>query len=242
MIIIPAIDLRDGQCVRLLQGKKDQVTVYSQDPVATAMQWAHQGARRLHVVDLDGAFSGEQKNYHAIASIKKAISIPIEVGGGIRDMERVQKLIDIGVDSVIIGTIALEQPELFKNMCQRFPGRVIAGIDASEGKVAIKGWVEKTERDALDFALEVEKAGAAAVIYTDIFRDGMLIGPNFEATSRMAQTLQIPIIASGGVSTLGDIHKLMAIKELYGVITGKALYSGSLNLKEAIELTERQQQ
>lgn len=241
MLIIPAIDLKDGQCVRLLQGKKDQVTVYSNDPVATAQHWVQQGARRLHVVDLDGAFSGEQKNYNAIALIKKAVSIPIEVGGGIRDMERVQKLIEIGADSVIIGTIALEQPELFNKMCQRFPGKVIAGIDASRGKVAIKGWVEKTERDALDFAREVEKSGAAAVIYTDIFRDGMLTGPNIESASRMVEALHIPVIASGGVSSLKDIQHLMEIKGLYGVITGKALYSGSLNLKKAIALTDKEQ-
>jgi phosphoribosylformimino-5-aminoimidazole carboxamide ribotide isomerase len=240
MLVIPAIDLKDGQCVRLLQGKKDKVTVYSHDPVATARQWVNQeGAERLHVVDLDGAFSGEQKNFHAIASIKKAVPVPVEVGGGIRDMETVHKLISIGVDSVIIGTVALEQPELFKAMCEKFPGRVIAGIDASEGKVAIKGWVEKTQRDALDFALEVEAVGAQAVIYTDIVRDGMLSGPNIDTTQRMAETLRIDVIASGGVSTIDDIKRLMTIKGLYGVITGKAIYSGSLNLKEAIELTKR---
>jgi len=241
MLVIPAIDLKDGHCVRLVQGKKDKVTVYSNDPVLTARRWVDQeGAERLHVVDLDGAFSGEQKNFNAIASIKKAVPVPVEAGGGIRDMETVQELINIGIDSVIIGTVALEQPALFKAMCEKFPGRVIAGIDASDGKVAIKGWVEKTQRDALDFAKEVEASGAQAVIYTDIFRDGMLSGPNIESTMRMVDTLRIPVIASGGVSTLDDIQRLMAIKGLYGVITGKAIYSGSLNLKEAIELSRRE--
>lgn len=235
MIIIPAIDLKDGKCVRLLQGKREEVTVYSDDPVSMAEHWVELGAELLHVVDLDGAFTGEQRNFSKIEAIRKAIDIPIEVGGGIRDMERLKKLFSLGVDRVIIGTAAAQNPDMVKIACENFPGKVLAGIDAKDGKVAIKGWEEVTELGAVEFALEMEKAGTAGIIYTDISRDGMLTGPNIEAMAQMTDALKIPVIASGGVSKLDDIKNLMKIKNLWGVITGKALYSGSLDLTEAIK-------
>jgi phosphoribosylformimino-5-aminoimidazole carboxamide ribotide isomerase len=238
MIIIPAIDLKDGKCVRLLQGKKDEVTVYSDDPAEMARKWQDLGAELLHVVDLDGAFTGEQKNFDKIKAIREAIDIPIELGGGIRDVERIEKLISLGVDRTIIGTSAAKNPEVVEDACKKFPGQVIVGIDAKDGKVAIKGWVEVTELDAIEFARQMEAIGAAGIIYTDISRDGMLTGPNIEAMAKMTESVKIPVIASGGVSKLDDIKALMQINNLWGVITGKALYSGALDLKEAIELVK----
>ncbi|MBI4697385.1 MAG: 1-(5-phosphoribosyl)-5-[(5-phosphoribosylamino)methylideneamino]imidazole-4-carboxamide isomerase [Nitrospirae bacterium] len=238
MIIIPAIDLKNGKCVRLLQGKKEEVTVYSDDPVSMAKHWAGLGAELLHVVDLDGAFTGKQENIDTVLSIKKAINIPIEVGGGIRDMERIEKLITAGVDRVIIGTSAASEPDMVKKACDRFHGKVIVGIDAKDGKVAVKGWVEMTEWGAIEFAKKMESLGASAIVYTDIARDGMLSGPNIEAMSSMVNELRIPVIASGGVSSIEDIKSLMKIDELWGVITGKALYAGTLDLREAINLVK----
>jgi phosphoribosylformimino-5-aminoimidazole carboxamide ribotide isomerase len=237
MIVIPAIDLKDGKCVRLLQGKKEEVTVYSDDPAEMAKQWVELGAKLLHVVDLDGAFTGEQKNFDKIREIRKAIHIPVELGGGIRDLQRIDKLIDIGVDRTIIGTSAAKDPDMVKEACEKYPGKVLVGIDAKDGKVAVKGWVEVTELEAIKFAKKMEKLGAAGIIYTDISRDGMLTGPNIDAMAKMVQAVDIPVIASGGVSKLDDIKSLMQIKDLWGVITGKALYSGALDLKEAIEVS-----
>ncbi|KPK34328.1 MAG: 1-(5-phosphoribosyl)-5-[(5-phosphoribosylamino)methylideneamino] imidazole-4-carboxamide isomerase [Nitrospira bacterium SG8_35_1] len=238
MIVIPAIDLKEGKCVRLLQGKKEEVTIYSDDPPSMARNWQEQGAELLHVVDLDGAFTGEQHNYEKIKAIRSAIDIPIEVGGGIRDAERVAQLIDLGVDRTIIGTSAAEKPDMVREICRRFPGKVLIGIDAKDGKVAVKGWVEVTELEAVAFAKQMEGAGAAGIIYTDISRDGMLTGPNVEAMAKMVESVGIPVIASGGVSQLDDIKSLMKINNLWGVITGKALYTGSMKLDEAIALTK----
>jgi phosphoribosylformimino-5-aminoimidazole carboxamide ribotide isomerase len=238
MIVIPAIDLKDGKCVRLLQGKKDEVTVYSDDPVQMAQHWVELGARMLHVVDLDGAFTGEQKNFDKIREIRKSIHIPIELGGGIRDMERIEALISMGVDRTIIGTAAAKDPEMVKEACEKFRGKVLVGIDAKDGKVAVKGWVEITEYDAIEFAKRMVGMGAAGIIYTDISRDGMLSGPNIDAMKKMVQSVDIPVIASGGVSNINDIRNLMRIDDLWGVITGKALYSGSLDLKQAIEVAK----
>jgi phosphoribosylformimino-5-aminoimidazole carboxamide ribotide isomerase len=240
MIVIPAIDLKDGKCVRLLQGKKDAVTVYSDDPSATAKHWASLGAELLHVVDLDGAFTGEQKNFDRIREIRNAIDVPIEVGGGIRDIERIEKLVSLGVDRVIIGTSAAKDPEMVGRACEKFPGRVLAGIDAKDGKVAVKGWVEVTTLNAIDFALQMRKAGTAGIIYTDISRDGMLSGPNVEAMAKMVNAVDIPVIASGGVSKIEDVRELKRIKDLWGVITGKALYAGTLDLREAIEVVKEE--
>ncbi len=235
MIIIPAVDIKGGKCVRLLQGKKDEVTVYSDDPAAMAKQWADFGAELLHIVDLDGAFTGEQKNFDIIVSIRKTVDIPIEVGGGIRDMENIEKLVNAGVDRIIIGTSAAVKPDMVKKACDRFSGKILVGIDAKEGKVAVKGWEEVTDLLAIEFAVKVASEGIEGIIYTDIARDGMLTGPNTAAMAKMVSAVKIPVIASGGVSKINDLEDLMQIENLWGVITGKALYSGALDLKQAIK-------
>ena len=236
MIVIPAIDLKDGQCVRLLQGRKDEVTTYSRNPAEMAKRWADEGAELLHVVDLDGAFSGDQKNLKRIEEIRKAVDIDIEVGGGIRDMKRIEYLIQSGINRVILGTSAVKDPDFVREATERYPGRILVGIDARDGRVAIKGWVEVTGIDAMGFAKEMESLGVAGIIYTDIVRDGMLSGPNIETTEKMVRALNIPVIASGGISSLDDIKRLLTIDGLWGAITGKALYTGTLKLREAIEL------
>ncbi|MDP3048666.1 MAG: 1-(5-phosphoribosyl)-5-[(5-phosphoribosylamino)methylideneamino]imidazole-4-carboxamide isomerase [Thermodesulfovibrionales bacterium] len=238
MFVIPAIDLKNGQCVRLLQGKEDAVTIYSNDPASTAKRWEECGAKLLHVVDLDGAFTGSQKNLDAIIKIRESVSIDIEVGGGIRDIKKIDGLISIGINRIILGTAVIEKPSLLKDACGKYPGRILAGIDAKDGKAAVKGWVEVTGTDARDLAREMEKAGAAGIIYTDISRDGMLAGPNIPAIKEMVETVSIPIIASGGVSSIKDIISLKEIKNLWGVITGKAIYSGAVDLKEAIRIAQ----
>ncbi|MCE5195142.1 MAG: 1-(5-phosphoribosyl)-5-[(5-phosphoribosylamino)methylideneamino]imidazole-4-carboxamide isomerase [Nitrospiraceae bacterium] len=236
MIVIPAIDLKQGQCVRLLQGKKEEVTVYSNSPAETARLWESCGAKLLHVVDLDGAFTGSQKNLDAIIEIRKAVSLDIEVGGGIRDIKKIDKLINIGVNRIILGTAVIENPDLFKEACKKYYGKILVGIDARNGKAAVKGWVEDTDFDAKKLARDSENSGAAGIIYTDISRDGMLTGPNIKAMLEMVDNVQIPVIASGGVSSLEDIKNLKQIKNLWGVIVGKAIYSGAVDLKEAIKI------
>jgi phosphoribosylformimino-5-aminoimidazole carboxamide ribotide isomerase len=236
MIVIPAIDLKEGKCVRLLQGRKEDVTIYSDDPVSMAKHWVGLGAELLHVVDLDGAFSGQQRNLDTVKAIREAIHIYIEVGGGIRSIDRIEMLVALGVDRTILGTSAAQEPEMVREASERFPGRVFVGIDAKDGKVAVKGWEEVTELDAVEFAKKMESYGAAGIIYTDIARDGMLTGPNIAAMSKMVQEVTIPVIASGGVSNLDDIKNLLQVKNLWGVITGKALYAGTLDLREAIKL------
>ncbi len=236
MLIIPAIDLKDGKCVRLKQGLMDQATVYSDDPATTAKQWEAQGAELLHVVDLDGAFAGVPKNLEAIKAIRAAVKMSIEVGGGIRDVATIELLVSIGIDRIILGTAAIENPAFVEEACKKFPGKIIVGIDAKDGLVAIKGWAEVTTVKAIDLAKQMQEHGVIAVIYTDIKRDGMLSGPNIEATKALAEALRIPVIASGGVHTMQDIENLLAVRYsgVSGVITGKAIYSGSLDLKEAI--------
>ncbi|TAL23754.1 MAG: 1-(5-phosphoribosyl)-5-[(5-phosphoribosylamino)methylideneamino]imidazole-4-carboxamide isomerase [Nitrospirae bacterium] len=237
MLVIPAIDLKDGQCVRLLQGRKDAVTSYSNDPASTAKRWESCGAKLLHVVDLDGAFTGSQKNFEAIKKIREAVAMDIEVGGGIRDIKKIDELVGIGINRIILGTAVIENPTLLTESVRKYPGKVIVGIDAKDGKVAVRGWVEVTEVDAKKLARDVEKIGAAGIIYTDISRDGMLTGPNIQAMREMVETVKIPVIASGGVSSMEDIKALKAIKNLWGVITGKAIYSGAVDLKEAIKIS-----
>ncbi len=236
MLIIPAIDLKEGKCVRLEQGLMDSATVYSDDPAATAKHWESQGAEILHVVDLNGAFAGVPKNLDAIKAIRNAVKIPIEVGGGIRDTATINVLVSIGIDRIILGTAAVENPRFVQEACEKFPGKIIIGIDARDGMVAIKGWAEVTTVKAIDLARQMQDYGVISIIYTDIKRDGMLSGPNIEATRKLAESLHIPVIASGGISTLKDIENLLAIRYsgVSGVITGKAIYSGSLNLREAI--------
>lgn len=237
MFIIPAIDLKDGQCVRLQQGRKEAVTVYSKDPVGIARKWELQGAKVLHVVDLDGAFSGSQKNFPLIAEIRKNVKMVIEVGGGIRNISTIDRLVSAGINRVILGTAVIEDTALVLEACNRFPGRIIIGIDAKEGKVAVKGWEEVSSVGALELAQRIENIGVGGIIYTDIARDGMLTGPNTAALEDMVNAVRIPVIASGGISSIEDIGKLLTIKKLWGAITGKALYEGTLDLKEAIRLS-----
>jgi phosphoribosylformimino-5-aminoimidazole carboxamide ribotide isomerase len=238
MIIIPAIDLKGGECVRLLQGREEDVTVYSRDPAATARRWVDAGAELIHLVDLDGAFSGTQKNLEAVKAIRQAVDVRLELGGGIRNMERIDLLVSLGIERIILGTVAAENPELVKEACGKYPGQIITGIDARDGKVAVKGWVELTEHDALTFARAMQAHGAAGVVYTDISRDGMLSGPNVAATKELAASLDIPVIASGGIKSMKDIEDLLAAGGIWGAITGKAIYSGSLDLAEAIQLAK----
>ncbi len=234
MIIIPAIDLKDGRCVRLRQGRAEDVTVYSDDPVQTAMRWASEGAEIIHIVDLDGAFSGNQKNLESIKKIRQAVDVVLQVGGGIRSMDTIKALLEIGINRVILGTVAIKDPSLLRKAAEAHPEQIIVGIDARDGKVAIKGWQEVTEIDALHFAREIQGLPLAGIVYTDIKRDGMLTGPNIETTRAMVQNLRLPVIASGGISSIEDIKALKSIEGLFGAITGKALYSGAINLKEAI--------
>ena len=238
MIIIPAIDLKGGQCVRLLQGLKDHVTVYSNDPAKIAQQWEADGSKLIHIVDLDGAFSGEQKNIDAIMKIRHAVKLPLQVGGGIRNAGTIKHLLSAGINRVILGTAAIEDPDFLTEACSLHPEKILLGIDAKDGMVAIKGWEEVTSVSAQELAKRLERIGIAGIIYTDISRDGMLTGPNIEAVREMVACVNIPIIASGGVSSLEDIRNLMHIENLWGVITGQALYTQSLDLKEAIALAE----
>ncbi len=238
MFIIPAIDLKDGSCVRLLQGRAEDATVYSDNPVETAKKWRAAGAELLHIVDLDGAFSGEQKNLDSIKAIRGSVDMTLEVGGGIRTMETIDLLVSLGIDRIILGTVAAKDPEFLRKACERHPGKIIAGIDAKDGKVAIKGWVETTGQEATELAKKMKEAGASGIIYTDISRDGMLTGPNFEATEKMARSIELPVIASGGISSIEDIKKLLQIKGLWGAITGKAIYTGRLDVAEAIKLAK----
>ena len=239
MLVIPAIDLKKGQCVRLEQGLMDRDTVYSDDPAAMARHWQDEGGELLHLVDLDGAFAGVPKNKEAILSIVKAVDIPVELGGGIRDLKTIEAYLQLGINQVILGTVAQEDPELVKQACRKFPDKVIVGIDAKDGFVAVRGWSEVTSKRASEMAKELEGFGVSAIIYTDIARDGMLQGPNIETTRLLAESISIPVIASGGVSTLEDIKSLIQIESagVKGVITGKAIYSGSLNLKDAVAMT-----
>lgn len=240
MEIIPAIDLKGGKCVRLEQGKMDKDTVFSDDPVAVAKKWEAKGAARLHLVDLDGAFKGEPANMAVIEAIVDAVNIPVQLGGGIRDMKTIDDYVAIGVDRLILGTIAQKTPQFVSKACDIYHGRIVVGIDAKDGKVAIKGWAEVTSKKALELAADYEDYGVAAIIYTDISKDGMMQGPNIEATREIAASVDIPVIASGGVSSLKDIENLLPLEKdgVEGVITGKAIYTGALDLEEAIALTK----
>ncbi len=241
MIVIPAIDLKEGKCVRLEQGLMDRDTVFNDHPGAQARAWQDKGAELLHIVDLDGAFAGEPKNRSAIEEIVKAISIPSQLGGGIRDIATVEAYLSLGIGRVIIGTAAQRNPEFVKEACTKFPGKIVVGIDAKNGMVAVQGWAEVTGVTAVELARTFEGFGVSAIIYTDISRDGMMQGPNLEATRQLAEAISIPVIASGGLSSLNDIENLMAIESsgVIGVITGKAIYSGAIDLAEAIKITKR---
>lgn len=243
-IVIPAIDLKEGNCVRLEQGMMDKDTVFSDNPAAQSREWERQGAERLHIVDLDGAFAGAPRNRAAIEAIVNSVSIPVQLGGGIRDMETIEAYIDMGVNWVILGTAAQKKPELVQAACKKFPGRIIVGIDAKNGMVAINGWAEVTDERAVDLARKFVGYGVSAIIYTDIARDGMLSGPNIDATRDLAIGIDAPVFASGGVSTLPDIDALMLLEPsgVAGVITGRAVYTGAIKLAEAVALTRRKRE
>jgi phosphoribosylformimino-5-aminoimidazole carboxamide ribotide isomerase len=236
MDVIPAIDLLQGHCVRLYQGDYDRSEVFSENPADVAKQWVDQGATRLHIVDLDGAKAGKVVNLEAIAAIADAVSIPIEIGGGLRDRTSVQQVFNLGVQWAILGTIAVEQPHLVQELCQEFPRQIIIGIDARNGRVATRGWLETSEVLATQLAVQMQELGAAAIIYTDIHRDGTLTGPNLEALRELAAAISIPIIASGGVSSITDLLSLLALEPqgVNAVIVGRALYTGDILLQEAL--------
>lgn len=236
MEVIPAIDLLDGQCVRLYQGDYQRSEVFGENPVEMARRWEREGATRLHLVDLDGAKQGKPINHSAIASIVQAVSIPVQVGGGLRDRAGISQLLNLGVQRAIVGTIAVENPELVGQLCQEFPGQIVVGIDARNGQVATRGWLETSEVSAIELAQKMAEIGAAAIIYTDIHRDGTLTGPNLEAMRELSRAISLPIIASGGVSSLTDLLSLLALESqgVGGAIVGRALYTGDIDLAEAV--------
>ena len=242
MLIIPAIDLKDGHCVRLKQGVMEGATVFSEDPGAMARHWVEQGGKRLHLVDLNGAFAGKPVNEAAIKSIVDAVGgeIPIQLGGGIRDLETIERYLDDGIDYVIIGTAAVKNPGFLHEACYAFPGQIMVGLDAKDGKVAVDGWSKLTGHDVIDLAMKFEGYGVEAIVYTDIGRDGMLSGVNIEATVALAQALKIPVIASGGITDLEDVHKLCAVEfeGVIGAITGRAIYEGTLDFAKAQSLAD----
>ncbi len=236
MLLIPAIDLKGGKCVRLRQGRMEDDTVFSDDPVAVAGRWVAAGAQRLHLVDLDGAFAGKPVNASVIREIAAAFpDLPIQVGGGIRDEETIEAYLAAGVQFVIIGTKAVNAPHFVRDVCTEFPGHIIVGLDAKDGKVAIDGWSKLSHHDVIDMAQHFERDGVEAIIYTDISRDGMMQGVNVEATRRLAQAITIPVIASGGVTNLDDLRALKAVQSdgIMGAILGRALYEGTIDLAEA---------
>ncbi len=240
MIIIPAIDIKNGRCVRLFQGRMDKETVFSDDPAAVARRWVDEGAQLIHVVDLDGAVEKRPQNLKSIKKIIDSVDVDIQLGGGVRNENIVKTLIEIGVKKIIVGTEAIKNPKFVKDLCKTLPDRIVVGIDARDGLVAIEGWMKTTRIKAIDLAQQFEDCGVAAINFTDIHRDGMQTGPNIEETRRLAEAISIPVVASGGVSSIEDIKNLMPLKAfgVMGVITGRALYTGSLKLKEAIEISE----
>jgi phosphoribosylformimino-5-aminoimidazole carboxamide ribotide isomerase len=237
MLLIPAIDLKDGRCVRLRQGDMDDATVFSDDPAAMARKWLDLGARRLHLVDLNGAFAGKPRNEAAIRAIvnEVGVQVPVQIGGGIRDLDTIERYLDGGISYVIIGTAAVKNPGFLHDACSAFPGQVIVGLDARDGKVATDGWSKLTGHDVVDLGRKFEGYGVEAVIYTDIGRDGMMGGVNIEATVRLARALSVPVIASGGVSSLTDVDRLCAVEDqgIEGAIVGRAIYEGALDFTQA---------
>ena len=240
MLIIPAIDLKDGLCVRLEQGRMESATVFSKEPGKAAAQWADKGARRLHVVDLNGAMAGKPRNESAIKAIIAAVDsdIPVQLGGGIRDLDTIERYLDDGVSFIVIGTAAVKNPGFLHEACDAFPGHIIVGLDAKDGKVATDGWSKLTGHDVVDLAKRFQDYGVEAVIYTDIGRDGMMTGVNIEATVRLAQALTVPVIASGGLNGLDDLRRLLAVESegISGCITGRAIYEGKLDFAAAQKL------
>lgn len=242
MLIIPAIDLKDGHCVRLKQGLMEEATVFSEDPAAMARHWIEKGGRRLHLVDLNGAFAGKPVNEEAIKSIVEAVGmdVPIQLGGGIRDLDTIERYLDSGISYVIIGTAAVKRPGFLHEACYAFPGHIIVGLDAKDGKVAVDGWSKLTGHDVIDLAKKFEDYGVESVVYTDIGRDGMLSGVNIEATVALARALRIPVIASGGITNQEDVKRLCAVEAegVMGAITGRAIYEGTLDFSAAQALAD----
>jgi phosphoribosylformimino-5-aminoimidazole carboxamide ribotide isomerase len=238
VIVIPAIDLHQGKVVRLKKGVFEDVTIYSEDPCAVALSFAQAGARRIHVVDLDGSVAGKGMNVQAIRAICSSVDVPVELGGGIRSEEDAQRMFDLGVSFIILGTVTVKAPDTALRIIERFPGCVGIGIDALNGHVALEGWKEVSERTAIEVARYYEQAGPAFVVYTDISRDGMLTGPNIDATALLASEITTPVIASGGVSGIDDIRSLLKVKDLFGAIVGKAIYEGFVNVHDAVQLTD----
>ena len=241
MLIIPAIDLKNGECVRLEQGELERTTVFSHYPPEVAQKWEALGAEMLHLIDLDGAFAGTPQNKAVVKEIRQATRIPVQVGGGIRTIESIEEYLNLGINRVILGTAVYQQKNLLSEACARFPDQIVVGIDARNGKVAIKGWAEQTDLSAVQLAKHSAKQGVAALIYTDIQRDGMLTGINLEATRLLARSVSIPVIASGGVATIEDIKNLLPLTKdgIKGVIIGRALYKGTIDLKEALRVVKR---
>jgi len=240
LLIIPAVDIKNGQCVRLAQGDFDRVTVYAENPACMARLWAQKGARRIHIVDLDGSVAGLPKNASIILEIARSVNVPIEVGGGIRNMETIEHYLNNGVASVILGTAAIQDENFVKTAAGKYPGKIILGIDALGGMVAVRGWTEKTGQNAVDLARRYENCGIEAIVYTDIQRDGMETGVNVEQTRALAKAVSIPVIASGGVATLADVDALLAVKDcsFFGMIVGRAIYTGAIALEDAIARTK----
>jgi phosphoribosylformimino-5-aminoimidazole carboxamide ribotide isomerase len=241
MIIIPAIDLKDGQCVRLRQGLMEDVTVFSDSPIEMAAQWVEQGARRLHLVDLNGAFEGKPINAKSVTEITKAFpDLPVQIGGGIRSMQIANTYIEAGISYLIIGTMAVTNPEFISELCRQFPDKVIVGLDANDGLVATKGWAQQTDLNVVDLSKKFEQDGVSSIVYTDIARDGMMQGVNVEATVNLAKQTSIPIIASGGITNMEDISGLLveAHSGIMGAITGRAIYEGTLDFKQAQQLCD----
>jgi len=237
MKIYPAIDISKGKCVRLLQGVRKNETIFGDDPLEMAYKWKSLGAKRLHIVDLDGAFDGESMNAAIISTIIKNVGIPVQIGGGLRSLDKVKSLLDIGVNKAILGTAAIEDPSFVAKAVLEFGDKIVIGIDAKNGKVAIKGWTEESEVLAFDLALKMKEIGVKTVIYTDIAKDGMLSGPNFEMTAQIAQIKDIKVIASGGISAIDDVLQLKELN-IYGVIVGKALYNGNIDLEKLMKVED----
>lgn len=236
MFLFPAVDIKDGECVRLLRGDMEQATVFSNDPAGQAKLFESEGAEWIHVVDLNGAFAGEPVNIEAVRGIINNINIPVQLGGGIRDIDTIEAWLEEGVSRIILGTIAQKKPELVKEACQRFPGKIAVGIDAKDGKVAIEGWAEKTDISALELALKFEDAGASCIIYTNVNHDGIMEGPDLQGIRDLAEAISTPVIASGGISSLEDLEALKTL-EPYGVIgavAGRAIYDGAISIKDAV--------
>lgn len=240
MVVIPAIDIKNGRCVRLKQGQMSKETVYSEMPEDVAVRWYNEGAERLHIVDLDGAVERRPVNRGIVKKIVNAVPIPIQLGGGIRDLQAIKSYIDLGIEQIILGTSAFKDPGFIKTACEKFSGRIILGIDANEGRVAIEGWTQETDISPIEMARRYEHLGISAIIYTDIKRDGMCTGPNIAATRNLAESISVPVIVSGGISGIDDVERVLSL-ERYGVtgmITGRALYEGTLTLADAIKIVK----